>query len=192
MVVSAPEWGGWGRWRTCLDSRCRHAALAHNLAAAQAGLVLPGLGYEAVPWYQQFDEFVSKNPSGLVQVGHREGVVLVSAPAGIRWGYRWGRRLDGLPPHLVVVGTWWFGLEAQPKVLPVRSAVWTLIRWPRPACLRLDITTTRLATGELSVWPRAHRHIAFPCGSDSIHAWFEKLASFSWNHERRKSTEAMR
>lgn len=38
-------------------------------AAAQAGFMFPGLGYEAVPWYDQFGEFASKNPGGLAQVG---------------------------------------------------------------------------------------------------------------------------
>lgn len=30
--------------------------------------MFPGLGYEAVPWYDQFNEFASKNPEGLAQV----------------------------------------------------------------------------------------------------------------------------
>lgn len=38
-------------------------------AAAQAGFMFPGCGYEAVPWYDQFGEFASKNPGGLAQVG---------------------------------------------------------------------------------------------------------------------------
>ncbi|CAN0090003.1 unnamed protein product, partial [Sphacelaria rigidula] len=35
---------------------------------AQAGIFFPGLGYEAVPWYDQFNEFASKNPGGLAQL----------------------------------------------------------------------------------------------------------------------------
>lgn len=37
-------------------------------AVAQAGLQFPGLGYEPVAWYDQFNEFASKNPGGLAQV----------------------------------------------------------------------------------------------------------------------------
>lgn len=44
-------------------------ALISVYAAAQSGFHFPGLGYEAVPWYDQFNEFASKNPGGLAQVG---------------------------------------------------------------------------------------------------------------------------
>ncbi|CAN0062726.1 unnamed protein product, partial [Hapterophycus canaliculatus] len=48
---------------------CRICMLAFvGIATAQAGLHFPGLGYEAVPWYEQFNEFASKNPGGLAQV----------------------------------------------------------------------------------------------------------------------------
>ncbi|CAM9503408.1 unnamed protein product [Ascophyllum nodosum] len=39
-----------------------------GIITAQLGIYFPGLGYEAVPWYQQFDEFVAKNPVGLLQL----------------------------------------------------------------------------------------------------------------------------
>lgn len=61
----------------CVFGQCRMLLLHHlctfsfmlfGLAVAQAGLHFPGLGYEAVPWYDQFNEFASKNPGGLAQV----------------------------------------------------------------------------------------------------------------------------
>ncbi|CAM9168290.1 unnamed protein product [Ectocarpus sp. 8 AP-2014] len=48
---------------------CRICMLAFvGIWAAQSGFVFPGLGYEAVPWYDQFHEFASKNPGGLAQL----------------------------------------------------------------------------------------------------------------------------
>lgn len=48
---------------------CRICMLAFvGIWVAQAGLQFPGLGYEAVPWYDQFNEFASKNPGGLAQL----------------------------------------------------------------------------------------------------------------------------
>lgn len=48
---------------------CRICMLAFvGIWAAQSGFHFPGLGYEAVPWYDQFNEFASKNPGGLAQL----------------------------------------------------------------------------------------------------------------------------
>ena len=52
--------------------------------AAQAGAIFPGLGYEVVPWYDQFNEFASKNPEGLAQVDIEISKCVVHK----NWGFR--------------------------------------------------------------------------------------------------------